>query len=225
MLRIYTAIFMDNRQPRKLTIIIHLVISLIYCANCKAQNDLGTWINAGVYIPWNVKWKTMAYLEYRSKNHNKSTDLYSLGFVTHYKWSDYLKIGGSYDFFSTHQSKDTYECEHRLIAEAVAQYVMGKWGLSWRPRAFFLTTDFEKYTWYARNRLKLDYRFRPSLNPYLSYEPHHYMRHFEYYRTRWMIGVDYTKEHHLIGLYYMLETKKGTNDIKNIIGIDYFYHF
>lgn len=185
------------------------------------ETDWGLWTTIGAEIKLSKKWQLEAGGEYRWKEEISTTDQIRGSFDVKYKVWKYVRLGAGYELIADKKKKkDIYVYRHRFKLDALANYKVQRFTLSWRPRlqtTLYDDQDLDKddtdsYKWVFRNRFGVNYNIpKIPLKPYVQYELfHHIFSDLEpsYYKNRFTVGLEYTiAKKHEINLAYLYDNE------------------
>jgi hypothetical protein len=199
-------------------------------ANDGKTQDAGLWVFAGVsHSPHGGKWNMLYGLEYRSRNHFRTTDLWSVSANVNYIFNPLIQIGAGYEFFLNRNAGGRYSPEHRYYPEAILSGSRGDFSASFRSRLMNTFTRPDKPHWEGRNRLKISYAIRGTgLKPFVAAEPYHaiYPVAFLFRKIRYSAGCSVALDRRQnFDLYYLREDYLHDSFLRHVIQVAYNFNF
>jgi hypothetical protein len=197
-------------------------------AQGERNHDAGMWVNLSLAPkPFGGKWKTLYSLEYRSKEHFKTTDLWCGMLNTDYILNQHVQIGAGYEIFLNRDANGEFTPEYRYYPEGIVSYKWGQWSSALRMRVMNTYTHWRDPNIEARNRIKVNYAIKGTpLKPFVSVEPYHKLKkEVSLHKMRYTAGCSFSFDHQQIDLYYLREDYQQKTFTRNILEVDYNYSF
>jgi hypothetical protein len=228
-LNIENEVLMRSLRGKFYIILVCLCCFLTIQAQAGERNDdAGLWVNVSLAPkPFGGKWKTLYSLEYRSKEHFQTTDLWCGMLNTDYILNQYVQIGAGYEIFLNREADGGFTPEYRYYPEGVFSYKWGAFSSALRMRVMNTYTQWRDPNIEARNRFKVNYAIKNTpLKPFVSVEPYHNLRkEFSFTKIRYIAGCGFCFDHQQIDVYYMRECYQQKMFTRNVLEIDYNYSF
>lgn len=192
------------------------------------EADYTTWLRQGVVYEVNERLDVSGGLEWRTKNHLRTTDRWGLDVGAKYAVLSFLKLGGGYEIHYRNRGRDGWKFRHRYHADGT---LSGRWGrvkLALRER-FQHTWDDVENELRLRSRLKLAYDIRRcKVEPYASVEMYNSLNRgdgFDVARMRYRAGLSLPlfSENWEADVFYCRQWEADGR--KNIFGVDCVYKF
>ena len=222
-------------------IILAVFLTFVFVALSKAQttHDFGMWISTGTEKKFNADWSAGVGTELRAKHRREYIDRWKLDIHSMYRIHQHFKLGAAYEFHIKNQTTGSETISlphHRFMADVVPSVSVSSWlKLSLRERY--------QYTyWMARHDIDAqhEHHLRSRIKAVMAmaqskWEPFTSAKVFNNMSERFTIdelrlavctGFRFSP-HHSVNIGYMLNLKKSTDRLGNMLHVfttEYIYN-
>jgi len=193
------------------------------------SNPVNLWTGIGVEKGLGKKWEASLNQEWRLTEREDPNEFLLEGAVS-FEPVKYLDLGARHRFACLMDPEDSHEFSHQMAFDVKGKYGYNRFKFQLRTR---LTnySDLETGEYlvnpYLRYRFKMEYNVKGiRLFPMCSLELFHQLQDREINKVRYSLGLEYriTKSHR-IELKYHLQDYLKKNYHRNIISLQYNFHF
>lgn len=182
-------------------------------------DDGGAWLT----LQANKGWKdcyAFGRLEYRAKNHFKSTDAWFLAAGGGYKFTPWLKGDLSYEYWDVNLGTSI----HKAVLSATATMTRENLSVSIKEKLEFAVTPSKSATsWTMRSRLRAQYSIPNSIfTPYAMAEIFNWsswIRSLYYAGAEMKLGT-----HSVLDVFYLHHLPAGAPAV-HLLGVAYYFNF